>query len=1151
MKKVDEIATVLIRTENLRPIIAKCFEKLSKRQWELLIQGNPDIETGNYFSNLLIEVIQASTVEVLNYLGPEIQRQTCKTPSIKITDAIQNSISDVLHVPGKACISPQLTNYIEAEVSIKSSKILSSASEDSKIFLEEPVSDISKFRKTVKNFIKSVAQGLRRAKSTLFGRKSYRKLDSPQSDSSDSKTVSTICSENKAVSQEDLKSTISKADLVTGIRDVLEKYSTENLKTASSSQNIQDYAEEIAQSIMNTLNCREPENLDSSENVEPKISFNDEQVAEKLEDFIETNKLSKKKLLIKSAMNKFKGLIDQIKKAFSSSDKKNVLQEPIPPTTRTQEISDEEYESIYSEIEIIYDQYEILSKSEKLREFSKKLTDKLMKYTMRNISVQIPLDTTRKTQSEPLLNNTTPADIQTRPPFSYDVLYAITETEVGKLCEYFLSRQSNRLDKAVADEVSSALSDIEEVVKKAVTSRRSTPDAAMCESHTVGLDPRATTPQDKAFIVTSENVQPIIHKYFNKISTGQWQLLSENISDSDTQVLFGEMLTEIIQSVSESSLDSISPKIKKGVRVTPSIIKFETSLCENIARALSSPETCESSDEVTNYIEAEAFNKTSRVLESVSHTETWPTDPAFNVNHSVSDKNKFCQMIQHVTECIKKFLSKIKTTCFKRCSKTQKKPSLFSSSSSEQLSSSEQSYSELSSHSEGSFSTDVDLKSGSCEELKCLISEPEVLSQITNVLESFSRDSPDSPTSPQQIQDVAENIVKDAMDSAHFCEPDEGSPDNASTEISFNMRQTIGKLKNVIKPNPVSEKKNFFESARTRFSEIIDKLKSSITSSHPKSKNAFEVNLSSCDPETFSDFKGSVPITTKNKQLSDLDYEPIHQQLEKIWSESHLEDNEIVQRFSKELTEKLYDHVMNINLYPLPKVPLGKSMSDTILSRRKVYDHRTGQHFAPEVLYSIAENETRRFIDFVLIWKQNENGDQNLSNRISSALSDIQDVFQNTVNSRRSTPVVSATLEAESPTPSNSLSSKLQTHYYMTALFRMLFSNSSMDNSSTKSVEVQKLISRLDEKIWEMPTSERDFAQVDHQSSVQLVKDMMEDLSLEFGSAENVLISATQKSAEFDEAIIEYLQTNLSVNPMDPMPTTEDIFFKLKQVPIQ
>ena len=102
----------------------------------------------------------------------------------------------------------------------------------------------------------------------------------------------------------------------------------------------------------------------------------------------------------------------------------------------------------------------------------------------------------------------------------------------------------------------------------------------------------------------------------------------------------------------------------------------------------------------------------------------------------------------------------------------------------------------------------------------------------------------------------------------------------------------------------------------------------------------------------------------------------------------------MTRKFSKDLSDKLYDHLNAASAYRFPSAPVGRCLSDSVISnvRRKV--DATKSSFSPEVMYAMTEDAVRKFLQQLLFWVEEEESNQtSQSEKVCGALCNIEDLI--------------------------------------------------------------------------------------------------------------------------------------------------------------
>lgn len=90
--------------------------------------------------------------------------------------------------------------------------------------------------------------------------------------------------------------------------------------------------------------------------------------------------------------------------------------------------------------------------------------------------------------------------------------------------------------------------------------------------------------------------------------------------------------------------------------------------------------------------------------------------------------------------------------------------------------------------------------------------------------------------------------------------------------------------------------------------------------------------------------------------------------------------------FSKELTDKVYDHIQST--YPTRRMQMDKSLSDSNISKSSQRD--CGVPFSPEVLHVLVQESVEKFLQNILFWLENDSLAKTIqNNKISCVVEDI------------------------------------------------------------------------------------------------------------------------------------------------------------------
>lgn len=90
----------VLTADTLRPSIDLCFERITVKQWNLIILGSPDDTTKNLLTDLILDLITAVTTAVSTTVQKDPQSK--KALLSNLGKSIQKSLCTALHIPEKA-----------------------------------------------------------------------------------------------------------------------------------------------------------------------------------------------------------------------------------------------------------------------------------------------------------------------------------------------------------------------------------------------------------------------------------------------------------------------------------------------------------------------------------------------------------------------------------------------------------------------------------------------------------------------------------------------------------------------------------------------------------------------------------------------------------------------------------------------------------------------------------------------------------------------------------------------------------------------------------------------------------------------------------------------------------------------------------------
>lgn len=167
----------------------------------------------------------------------------------------------------------------------------------------------------------------------------------------------------------------------------------------------------------------------------------------------------------------------------------------------------------------------------------------------------------------------------------------------------------------------------------------------------------------------------------------------------------------------------------------------------------------------------------------------------------------------------------------------------------------------------------------------------------------------------------------------------------------------------------------------------------------PRSNSSMSVRAPSRSSSTLGNMIKSATPTSFNvikSEISDI-YSEFTKEKEHGIIQERLENiniSEKVKNFSRELTEKLYDHLMISRVYQIPTIVMGRSLSDSVISRTPQQVAESRVFFSPEVLYVIIEDTVGKFLQNILLLVDDETIDEIVqSEKVSDVVEEIQKVI--------------------------------------------------------------------------------------------------------------------------------------------------------------
>ena len=441
------------------------------------------------------------------------------------------------------------------------------------------------------------------------------------------------------------------------------------------------------------------------------------------------------------------------------------------------------------------------------------------------------------------------------------------------------------------------------------------------------------SPMDTTITVNPEAVKPIVNKHFDLISEVQWSLLAAGICDPEVEAILTDMLCEIIQTISASAVRIVLPMFQERLRsnasqdeINSALEYVNTQLGESLIGSFAevlhvSPEKCESVDKLTELVEEEVSLKVASAVSLAINSPTLQQGSAIFVSGSMSSRESHCQMVRHVTKCLRGFMNKMTSSCL-CCLCANSPESTAPTLESEILESPQSMKSKISVPSEGCESSErmtskisvpsarcespqsrkskisvptercessesrkskISVHSVTCESPQSVKSKVSVLSvtqAVAEILDKWSTATsdtqeqagsvPQNPSPSLDACDAAFEIVRIISNNLHYSDSgdDECNEESSSSKHHFSLRLILSKVKEFFAcratlskdtsdENPEERKCRFLKFSKKQFKKMSSELKMSLE----KEDLAFGVPL--------SQDSGSSQLTLKKGDASD------------------------------------------------------------------------------------------------------------------------------------------------------------------------------------------------------------------------------------------------------------------------------------------
>ncbi|XP_019221490.2 uncharacterized protein LOC109204596 [Oreochromis niloticus] len=553
----------------------------------------------------------------------------------------------------------------------------------------------------------------------------------------------------------------------------------------------------------------------------------------------------------------------------------------------------------------------------------------------------------------------------------------------------------------------------------------SNPENLMCDTT---MSTRSEN--ENSVVVTPDQIRPPIKRCFERLSGVQWSMIERGAGDSGVRALLADMISEIIQIASSRILKNALPVIQDRMTKEEPLDagKINSSLGDSISAAIASAlnvpkQRHESADELTRMVEEEISEKVSSVVKLIRESPDLPQDPAVYVSGKFSNIKKLDRMVWHTASCLKRHVA-----CKLRC-QCVSSGSDFGTESTTLKMSVQSVITEISAILSWR-SSDGEMTDKDEDEEETELPDESALTEKDKIKQTAESVSVRAPT---PVKVIAADIVNEIL----------GNMDLSSEELcercslskpAFNAGLIINKLRDFFSrclPSTShsglkARKQGFSIFAKKQFEKMKKELRKVIkanriffvclknTCKYPKSDTVpSDEGMVFSLPGSQSTEAHRAPSRNtllRYMRSSPVDFDAIrsdvNQLFEKLTKTEELFINHKTQEnfrnsgstrdFTLELTAKVFDLLMTDRLYQIPEPLMGRSLSDTVISRTPQPAHGSKRPFSAEVLYVLVEDTVEKFVQQLLLWVENEGQAQMIEDKVSVAVEDIQNLIRRT-----------------------------------------------------------------------------------------------------------------------------------------------------------
>ncbi|CAJ1061024.1 uncharacterized protein LOC117829667 isoform X2 [Xyrichtys novacula] len=261
----------------------------------------------------------------------------------------------------------------------------------------------------------------------------------------------------------------------------------------------------------------------------------------------------------------------------------------------------------------------------------------------------------------------------------------------------------------------------------------------------------------------------------------------------------------------------------------------------------------------------------------------------------------------------------------------------------------------------------------------------------------------------------------------------------------------------------------------------------------------------------------------KEQDSSSLEYEDIKNDVDNLFQmapPSSLQESQIsleIKKFSRELTDKMYAHLMSTEYCKLSLAPLRKCLSDTIISQSQMCRNGSLRETSPELLYVLTEDAVTQFLQKTALWYEKDPS-VGAPTSIGCSPTALQNNHTDCLQSSSQTPrpILKSVLPSRAKRQVKNLLVSLLLELQLRATWRDEVPITFSDLGSIR------------DRLYNRARHDSSFLQVkDIKNRKKFLKGVLKELIKEIGPVEQTLRVAVSNPTAFDDAVLRCLKTKM------------------------